>query len=188
MAVTSTRVALEKNRVGLRMISGATETPSDWKTTSIPVSARFTVAISRASPAFFSSWGCSTRILRADNDVDEHAILRIHSPCCARRERPRSCRATDQRYEPTAFSTKFCGDRDRQSRYRHVQRPIASHIHLRGFFSSITAHVAAAVIPPSATSSKTSSGVPIGVILPTRTNRSVVISSLHDHDRGQAEG
>jgi len=27
------------------------------------------------------------------------------------------------------------------------------HIHLRGFFSSITAHVAAAVIPPSATSS-----------------------------------
>jgi hypothetical protein len=38
------------------------------------------------------------------------------------------------------------------------------HIHLRGFFSSITPHVAAAVIPPSATSSKTSSGVPIGVI------------------------
>jgi hypothetical protein len=37
-------------------------------------------------------------------------------------------------------------------------------IHLRGFFSSITPHVAAAVIPPSATSSKTSSGVPIGVI------------------------
>jgi len=39
------------------------------------------------------------------------------------------------------------------------------HIHLRGFFSSITAQVAAAVIPPSATSTKTSSGVPIGVIL-----------------------
>jgi hypothetical protein len=39
------------------------------------------------------------------------------------------------------------------------------HIHLRGFFSSITPQVAAAVIPPSATSSKTSSGVPIGVIL-----------------------
>jgi hypothetical protein len=38
------------------------------------------------------------------------------------------------------------------------------HIHLRGFFSSITAHVAAAVIPPSATSSKISSGVPSGVI------------------------
>jgi len=38
------------------------------------------------------------------------------------------------------------------------------HIHLRGFFSSITPHVAAAVIPPSATSSKTSSGIPIGVI------------------------
>ena len=34
----------------------------------------------------------------------------------------------------------------------------------RGFFSSITAHVAATVIPPSATSS----GVPIGVILATR--------------------
>ena len=30
------------------------------------------------------------------------------------------------------------------------------HIHLRGFLSSITAQVAAAVIPPSATSSKTS--------------------------------
>src|SRR5205807_2815779 len=42
------------------------------------------------------------------------------------------------------------------------------HIHLRGFFSSITAHVAAAVIPASATSSKTSSGVPIGLILATR--------------------
>jgi hypothetical protein len=39
------------------------------------------------------------------------------------------------------------------------------HIHLRGFFSSITPQVAAAVIPASATSSKTSSGVPIGVIL-----------------------
>jgi hypothetical protein len=38
------------------------------------------------------------------------------------------------------------------------------HIHLRGFFSSIAAQVAAAVIPPIATSSKTSSGVPIGVI------------------------
>ena len=39
------------------------------------------------------------------------------------------------------------------------------HIHRRGFLGSITAQVAAAVIPPSATSSKTSSGVPIGVIL-----------------------
>jgi hypothetical protein len=39
------------------------------------------------------------------------------------------------------------------------------HIHLRGLFSSITAQVAAAVIPPSATISRTSSGVPIGVIL-----------------------
>src|SRR5262245_38634071 len=48
------------------MISGPTETPSDWMTTSIPVSARFTVAISRASPVNFSSWGWSTRILRAD--------------------------------------------------------------------------------------------------------------------------
>jgi hypothetical protein len=33
------------------------------------------------------------------------------------------------------------------------------HTHLRGFFSSITPHAAAAVIPPSATGSKTSSGV-----------------------------
>src|SRR6266571_1222624 len=48
---------------------------------------------------------------------------------------------------------------------REVQRRGGTfHIHLRGFFSSITPHVAAAVIPPSATSSKTSSGVPIGVI------------------------
>src|SRR5258708_37842122 len=48
---------------------------------------------------------------------------------------------------------------------REVQRRGGTFdIHLRGFFSSITAHVAAAVIPPSATSSKTSSGVPIGVI------------------------
>ena len=52
---------------------------------------------------------------------------------------------------------------------REVQRRGGTfHIHLRGFFSSITPHVAAAVIPPSATSSKTSSGVPIGVILATR--------------------
>src|SRR5262245_438595 len=52
---------------------------------------------------------------------------------------------------------------------REVQRRGGTfHIHLRGFFSSITAHVAAAVIPASATSSKTSSGVPIGVILATR--------------------
>jgi len=43
-------------------------------------------------------------------------------------------------------------------------RKNTKQIHLRGFFSSITPHVAAAVIPPSATSSKTSSGVPIGVI------------------------
>src|SRR5438034_6140628 len=66
MAVTSTRVALEKNRVGLRMISGPAETPSDWVTTSTPVSARFTVAISSASPAIFSSLGWATGILRAD--------------------------------------------------------------------------------------------------------------------------
>jgi hypothetical protein len=48
---------------------------------------------------------------------------------------------------------------------REVQRRGGTfHIHLRGFFSSITPHVAAAVIPASATSNKTSSGVPIGVI------------------------
>ena len=44
-------------------------------------------------------------------------------------------------------------------------RKNTKQIHFRGFFSSITAQVAAAVIPPSATSSKTSSEVPIGVIL-----------------------
>src|SRR5262249_50431939 len=48
------------------MISGPAETPSDWVTTSTPVSARFTVAISSASPAIFSSFGWSTGILRAD--------------------------------------------------------------------------------------------------------------------------
>jgi hypothetical protein len=37
-------------------------------TTSIPVSARFTVAISSASPAIFSSFGWSTGILRAANN------------------------------------------------------------------------------------------------------------------------
>jgi hypothetical protein len=51
-------------------------------------------------------------------------------------------------------------------------------IHFRGFFSSITAHVAAVVIPPSATSSKTSSGVPIGVILATRV-RPLALSIAH---------
>src|SRR5262249_35462982 len=38
-------------------------------------------------------------------------------------------------------------------------------IHFRGLFSSITPHVAASVIPPSDMSSKTSSGIPIVVIL-----------------------
>src|SRR5262249_9707818 len=42
------------------------ETPSDCVTTSTPVTARFTVAISSASPAIFSSLGWSTGILRAD--------------------------------------------------------------------------------------------------------------------------
>ena len=50
-------VALEKNRVGLRMISGPGETPSDWVTTSTQLSARFTVAISSASPDIFSTLG-----------------------------------------------------------------------------------------------------------------------------------
>jgi hypothetical protein len=39
--------------------------------------------------------------------------------------------------------------------------------HRRGLFSSIAPHVAAAVIPPSAMSTKTSSGVPRVIILPT---------------------
>jgi len=57
IAVTSTWVAFEKSLVGSKMISGPTETPSDWMTASMPVSARFTVAISSASPAIFSSLG-----------------------------------------------------------------------------------------------------------------------------------
>src|SRR5215813_13066062 len=68
MAVTSTCVALEKNRIGLKMISGPAETPSDWITTSTPLRARLTVTISSASPAIFSSFGLSIGILRADRD------------------------------------------------------------------------------------------------------------------------
>src|SRR6266403_4388272 len=48
------------------MISGPAETPSDWMTTSAPLSARFTVAISSASPAIFLSLGWSIGILRAE--------------------------------------------------------------------------------------------------------------------------
>src|SRR6516165_7209140 len=40
IAVTSTWVAFEKSLVGSKMISGPAETPSDWMTASIPVSAR----------------------------------------------------------------------------------------------------------------------------------------------------
>ena len=56
--------------------------------------------------------------------------------------------------------------------YRHnnqisvVIEPWAPH-HFRGLFSSITPHAAAAVIPPSAMSTKTSSGVPRVIILTT---------------------
>src|SRR5262249_623269 len=56
----------EKNRVGLRMTSGPAETPSDWMTTPTPLSARFTVAVARASPAIFSNFGWSMGIFRAD--------------------------------------------------------------------------------------------------------------------------
>ena len=54
----------------------------------------------------------------------------------------------------------------------------------RGFFSSITAHVAPASIPPSATSSKISSGVPIGVII------LVVVTGnfLHEHHDPAPQG
>src|SRR5438093_12797632 len=45
---------------------GPAETPSDWVTTSTPVSARFTVVISSGSPGIFSNLGWSTGILRAD--------------------------------------------------------------------------------------------------------------------------
>ena len=41
----------------LEMISGPAETPSDSMTASMPVSARFTVVISSALPAIFSSVG-----------------------------------------------------------------------------------------------------------------------------------
>src|SRR5262249_1409110 len=47
-----------------------------------------------------------------------------------------------------------------------VIEPWAPH-HLLGLFSSITPHVAAAIIPPSAMSTKTSSGVPEVIILAT---------------------
>jgi hypothetical protein len=47
-----------------------------------------------------------------------------------------------------------------------VIEPWAPH-HFRGLFSSITPHAAAAVIPPSAMSTKTSSGVPRVIILAT---------------------
>jgi hypothetical protein len=53
--------------------------------------------------------------------------------------------------------------RPRQSNLRR-HRAWAPH-HLRGLFSSIAPHVAAAVIPPSAISTKTSSGVPKVIIL-----------------------
>ena len=45
-----------------------------------------------------------------------------------------------------------------------VIKPWAPH-HFRGLFSSITPHAAAAVIPPSAMSTKTSSGVPRVIII-----------------------
>src|SRR5262249_57037053 len=57
IAVTSTWVAFEKSLVGSKMISSPAETPNDWATASMPVSARFTVATSSASPAIFSSLG-----------------------------------------------------------------------------------------------------------------------------------
>src|SRR5262249_60081454 len=48
------------------MTSGPAETPRDWMTTSAPLSARFTGAVSSASPAIFSNLGRSIGILRAD--------------------------------------------------------------------------------------------------------------------------
>jgi hypothetical protein len=101
----------------------------------------------------------------------------------ARRERPRGRSAAKKGYELTALQLielhfipasqgQVAGYRigEGASSPRHGETE-SFDIHLRGFFSSITAQVAAAVIPPSATSSKTSSGVPIGVIsrlAPTR--------------------
>jgi hypothetical protein len=57
------------NTVVVLLLSGRdqrpAETPSDWVTTSTPVSARFTVAISSASPAIFRAWGGLLRTDRA---------------------------------------------------------------------------------------------------------------------------
>src|SRR5215467_9824849 len=100
--------------------------------------------------------------------------MRLRTPCCHRT----ICRSDE--------NLKLKKSPYRGSHYRGSREPIVrrrlelirfgwrrgsacsrkntKQIHLRGFFSSITPHVAAAVIPPSATSSKTSSGVPIGVI------------------------
>jgi hypothetical protein len=54
--VTSTRVALEKIRVGLKMISGPAETPSDWITASTPLRARYRSHLERVSSYFFQFW------------------------------------------------------------------------------------------------------------------------------------
>jgi hypothetical protein len=66
---------------------------------------------------------------------------------------------SDNALSPPTFSLNTLAQPPSSPRWHSFQ------IHLRGFFSSITAQVAAAVIPPSATTSKTSSGVLIGVIL-----------------------
>ena len=55
---------------------------------------------------------------------------------------------------------------DHNNQISVVIEPWAPH-HFRGLFSSITPHVAAAVIPPNAMSTKTSSGVPRVIILAT---------------------
>ena len=55
---------------------------------------------------------------------------------------------------------------DHNNQISVVIEPWAPH-HFRGLFSSMTPHVAAAVIPPSAMSTKTSSGVPRVIILAT---------------------
>jgi hypothetical protein len=57
--------------------SGPAETPSDWMTTPTSLSARFTVAVSSASPAIFSNLGWSTGIpsARADDEDRRHGFM-----------------------------------------------------------------------------------------------------------------
>src|SRR5262249_35300212 len=109
---------------------------------------------------------CIGRPRTAAQDTDNRKLL-----LCARREWQRS-RAANQRDELATFQRIEFAFGPRQpgpdcsiSNWRGAVSGCPSpNIHLRGFFTSITPQVPAAVTPPSATSSKINSGVPIGVI------------------------